>query len=84
MYTVEQKELLARQVAYSLAPTGDYKTNASVYWLRRIDIKYSDDDFLEYMKSNYKDLFKTESTVDKEEKIKLTEDDFKDVLDSLS
>lgn len=84
MYTVDQKELLARQVAYALAPTGDYKTNASVYWLRRIDMKYSDDDFLEYMKSNYKDLFKTESTVDKEAKISLSTEDFKDVLDSLN
>lgn len=83
MYTKEQKELLARQVAYALAPTGDYKTNASVYWLRRINMKYSDDDFLEYMKSNYKDLFKTESTVDSEAKISLTNDDFKDILDSL-
>lgn len=83
MYTKEQKELLARQVAYALAPTGDYKTNASVYWLRRINMKYSDDDFLEYMKSNYKDLFKTESTVDSEAKIALTNDDFKDILDSL-
>lgn len=83
MYTKEQKELLARQVAYALAPTGDYKTNASIYWLRRINMKYSDDDFLEYMKSNYKDLFKTESTVDSEAKISLTNDDFKDILDSL-
>lgn len=83
MYTKEQKELLARQVAYALAPTGDYKTNATIYWLRRTKIKYSDDDFLEYMKSNYKDLFKTESTVDSEAKIDLKDSDFVDILDNL-
>lgn len=83
MYTKEQKELLARQVAYALAPTGDYKTNATIYWLRRTKIKYSDDDFLEYMKSNYKDLFKTESTVDSEAKIDLTDSDFNNILDNL-
>lgn len=84
MYTVAQKELLARQVAYTLSTTGDYKTNAAVYWLRRVKFKYSDEDFLEYMKSNYKDLFKTESTVDEESKFTFTDADFKDILDSLN
>lgn len=84
MYTKEQKELLAREVAYTLSTTGDYKTNATIYWLRRVKIKYSDEDFLSYMKSNYKDLFKTESTVDKESKFTFEDSEFSNILDSLN
>ncbi|MFA6830471.1 MAG: hypothetical protein WCR67_07235 [Bacilli bacterium] len=65
-------EKLARQVAYKMSSTGSYKTDSSIYWLRRTKITYSDEDFLEYMKSNYKDLFKTESSIDDEEKISIS------------
>lgn len=67
--TDAKKELISRQVAYAMSTTGSYKTNAAVYWLSRTKIDYSDEDFLEYMKTTYKDLFKNENPyTPKEEK----------------
>ena len=67
--TEAKREQIGREVAYVMSTTGSYKTEAIVYWLRRVrDIKYSDDGFLEYMKSNYPELFRTESPYDDEEK----------------
>lgn len=59
--TDEKKELISRQVAYAMSTTGSYKTNAAVYYLSRTKIDYSDEEFLEYMKTTYKDLFKEEN-----------------------
>ncbi len=67
--TDAKKEQIAREVAYAMSTTGTYKTDSSIYWLRRTNIDYSDEDFLTYMKSNYKDLFKTDSAFDSESKI---------------
>lgn len=69
--TDEKKEQIAREVAYTMSTTGSYKTNSIVYWLSRTDIKYSDEDFLEYIKSNYKDVFKKDNPYSDEEKIVL-------------
>ncbi len=69
--SAEKKEQIAREVAYTMSTTGSYKTNSIVYWLSRTDIKYSDEDFLEYIKSNYKDVFKTDNPYSSEVKIKL-------------
>ncbi len=66
-----KKAQIAREVAYAMSTTGSYKTDSAVYWLSRIDFTYSDEDFLEYMKSNYKDVFKTENPYSSEAKIKL-------------
>ena len=71
--THAKKEQIAREVAYVMSTTGSYKTESAIYWLRRTNIKYSDSDFLEYMKSNYKDLFKKESAYDSEPKIVIAE-----------
>ena len=71
--TAEKKEQIAREVAYTMSTTGSYKTNSIVYWLSRTDIKYSDEDFLEYMKSNYKDVFKSDNPYASEDKIVLPE-----------
>lgn len=70
--TAAKKEQIAREVAYAMSTTGSYKTESTVYWLRRTNIKYSDEDFLSYMKTNYKDLFKTDSSYDSEPKIDLS------------
>lgn len=59
-----KREQIAREVAYAMANTGTYKNDATIYWLRRTEIDYSDEDFLEYMKSNYQDLFRTSSSND--------------------
>lgn len=56
------------EVAYALSTTGSYKTDSSVYWLSRMNWSYSDEAFLEYMKTNYKDVFKTENPYDNESK----------------
>lgn len=69
--TDAKKTQIAREVAYAMSTTGSYKTDSAVYWLSRIDFTYSDEDFLEYMKSNYKDVFKTENPYSSEAKIKL-------------
>ena len=62
IYTkAEQKQQIAWEVAYAMATTGSYKSDAGVYWLSRLNFEYFDDSFLEYMKSNYKDVFKTEN-----------------------
>jgi hypothetical protein len=71
MYTADQKAYFARQIAYAMSTTGTYKTDSAIYWLRRTKISYSDDAFLTYMKTNYKDLFKTTSSVDSEDKISI-------------
>lgn len=70
-HTAEQQEQIAREVAYEMSTTGSYKTDACVYWLSRLDFTYYDEDFLEYMKSNYKDVFKTENPYADQEKIDL-------------
>jgi hypothetical protein len=71
MYSADQKAYFARQIAYAMSTTGTYKTDSAIYWLRRTKISYSDDAFLTYMKTNYKDLFKTTSSVDSEDKISI-------------
>jgi hypothetical protein len=74
MYDTDaKKEQIAREVAYAMSTTGSYKTESTIYWLRRTKINYSDEDFLTYMKTNYKDLFKTDSSYDSEPKIDLTQ-----------
>ena len=62
--TDAKKEQIAREIAYSYALSGSFTNDANTYWLRRCNFSYSDGDFLEYMKSNYKDVFKTESSYD--------------------
>lgn len=70
MYDTDaKKEQIAREVAFSLASSETYAKEAVIYYLRRTNIEYSDSDFLEYLKSNYKDLFKSESKYDDEPKI---------------
>ena len=59
--TAEQKQQIAWEVAYAMATTGSYKSDAGVYWLSRLNFEYFDENFLEYMKSNYKDVFKSEN-----------------------
>lgn len=71
--TAEKKEQIAREVAYAMSTTGSYKSDAGVYWLSRVDFTYSDSDFLEYMKSNYKDVFKTENPYSSEAKYTFTD-----------
>ena len=69
--TDAMKEQIAREVAYVMSTTGSYKTNSIVYWLSRTEINYSDEDFLDYIKSNYKDVFKTDNPYSDLTKIKL-------------
>lgn len=69
--TEEKKNQIKWEVAYQLSTTGSYKTDSAVYWFSRMDFSYSDEDFLEYMKSNYKDVFKTENPYASETKISL-------------
>lgn len=64
--SAKKKEQIAREVAFKLASSDTYKKEATIYYLRRLNIDYSDSDFLNYLKENYKDLFKTESTYDQE------------------
>lgn len=68
--TAEKKEQIAREVAFKLASSDTYKKEATIYYLRRSEINYSDDEFLSYLKDNYKDLFRTTSPYDSEPKIK--------------
>lgn len=70
--TDAKQEQIKREVAYTMSTTGSYKTDSAVYWLSRLDFTYSDEDFLEYMKSNYKDVFKTENPYSSEFKFDLT------------
>ena len=72
---VVKQEQIAREVAYAMATTSTYKTDATVYWLRRTEIDYSDEDFLEYMKTNYQDLFRTEASTDGDATIVLESQD---------
>ena len=67
--SAKKKEQIAREVAFKLASSDTYKKEATIYYLRRLNIDYSDSDFLNYLKENYKDLFKTESTYDQEPKL---------------
>ena len=67
--SAKKKEQIAREVAFKLASSDTYKKEATIYYLRRLNIDYSDSDFLDYLKENYKDLFKTESTYDQEPKL---------------
>ena len=67
--SAKKKEQIAREVAFKLASSDTYKKEATIYYLRRLTIDYSDSDFLNYLKENYKDLFKTESTYDQEPKL---------------
>ena len=59
--TAEKKEQIAREIAYVMSTAGSYKTNSAVYWFSRTKFKYSDEDFLEYMKTTYKDVFKSDN-----------------------
>ena len=61
IYSEEAKAELAREVAYVMSTTGSYKSKSGAYWLSRVDFSYSDEAFLEYMKANYQDVFKTEN-----------------------
>lgn len=72
--TAEKKEQIAREVAYVMSTTGTYKTDSTIYWLRRLNFSYSDSDFLDYMKNNYKELFRKASLYDDYEKITLPND----------
>ena len=67
--SAKKKEQIAREVAFKLASSDTYKKEATIYYLRRLNIDYSDSDFLNYLKENYNDLFKTESTYDQEPKL---------------
>ena len=67
--SAKKKEQIAREVAFKLASSDTYKKEATIYYLRRLNIDYSDSDFLNYLKENYKDLFKTESTYDQQPKL---------------
>lgn len=69
--TGEKQKQIAMEVAYAMSTSGSYKSDSNVYWLSRLEFIYSDEDFLEYMKSNYKDIFKTESQYDGETPIDL-------------
>lgn len=62
-----KREQIGREVAYVMSTTGSYKTEAIVYWLRRTEMKYSDEDFLDYMEENYPELFRTQSPYDDED-----------------
>lgn len=62
--TAEKQEQIAREVAYKMSTTGTYANDSLIYWLRRTEIDYSDENFLTYMKTNYQDLFRTESAYD--------------------
>lgn len=66
IYNEEQKEQLAREVAYEMSTTGSYKSNSIVYWLSRTDLSFTDDEFLKYIEDNYKDVFKTENPYKKD------------------
>ena len=68
IYSGDTLNQIKWEVAYALSTTGSYKTDSSVYWLSRMDWSYSDGAFLEYMKTNYKDVFKTENPYDSESK----------------
>lgn len=69
--TDDKKNQLKAEVAYEMSTTGSYKTDSGVYWLSRMDFTYSDEDFLEYIKTNYKDVFKTENPYSSLKKISL-------------
>lgn len=71
--TEEKKNQLKAEVAYEMSTTGSYKTDSGVYWLSRMDFTYSDEDFLEYIKTNYKDVFKTENPYSSLKKISLND-----------
>ena len=62
--TAEKQEQIAREVAYKMSTTGTYANDSLIYWLRRTEIDYSDENFLTYMETNYQDLFRTESAYD--------------------
>lgn len=68
-----QKEQIAREVAYCLSTTGNYKNDAIVYWLSRTKFKYYDEDFLTYIKDNYKDVFKKDNPYKNEQTIDITD-----------
>ena len=70
--TDEKKKQVALEVALAMATTGTYKSDSNIYWLSRLDWSFFDDAYLEYVKSNYKDIFKTESSYRDEAKIDLT------------
>lgn len=70
--TDEKKKQVALEVAFAMATTGTYKSDSNIYWLSRLDWSFFDDAYLEYVKSNYKDIFKTESSYRDEAKIDLT------------
>ena len=57
-------ETMARMIAYAMSTTGSYKSDSTIYWLRRTKIELSDEGFYDYLKSNYKDLYREESAYD--------------------
>jgi len=71
--TPAKKEQIAREVAYALSTTSDYKKNSTVYWFRRMKMNINDENFLSYLKSNYNDLFLKTSAVDSMSKITLVD-----------
>lgn len=79
--TAAKKEQLARETAYVMSTTGSYKTNSDVYWLRRLNWTFYDEDFLDYMKSNYNDLFKITMATDGDDVIKLSAEDYTGYFD---
>lgn len=70
--TAEKKKQIALEVAYAMSTTGSYKSDSNIYWLSRLNWEFFDDSYLAYIKTNYKDIFKTESSYLKEAKIDLT------------
>ncbi len=72
VYDTELKaETMARMIAYEMSTTGSYKTDSTIYWLRRCDIDFSDEDFYTYLVANYKDLYREESAYDGDPEIYL-------------
>ena len=70
--TKEKKEQIAREIAYDFADSGTYTTESNIYWLRRCNFVYKDNDFFEYIKDTYGDVFKTESPYDTYKKLDLS------------
>ena len=46
------------EVSKKVAETGSYASLSKEYWLKKMNIKYHDQDVYDYFKSNYPDLFK--------------------------
>lgn len=54
------KKKRAMEVAYEMAPTSNYTKNSTVHYLKNADIDWHDEDFYNYIKTNYADVFEEE------------------------